>query len=235
MMPVLACVSGFQILIMLGVMLIGGLVLFAVSLIPYRHATRALAGPDKHLSPAQVFAATAALTLLWAGSLVGIVALLVHQLTTTSGVLICGAAGAILLMGLLVFNANAERPKIAHDARNARAQRGPFQIWAQDLFIALVCYGAGLAIVSKLFGPDASRISEFLPWAIYVLFAGTLGLIFAVDFCRRETGTQAASKRALVFVVVFTLFPVTLPLALMAWWRWRRTLELQAKLLKSAG
>lgn len=236
-MLVLACVDPIQILLMLGIMFIGGPMLFAASLIPYRKAVKALARSKTHHSPAVLFGATLGLTLLWAGVLAMIVAIFANNLDNDGyAVLLCGLFGSVMLLSVLLTQLDQpEKHEFPVGSRNVQPQRGPFQIWAQDLFIALLCYGAGLAILSKVIGPDTRHMDDFVRWAMYVLLAGTIGLLFAVDFCRRQEWTQLPQKRAMIFVSVFTIFPLILPLAVMAWWRWRRALSLQAKIVHAAS
>jgi len=237
-MLVLACVDPIQILLMLGIVFVGTPILFAASLIPYRKVLKALAKSDTHYSPAVLFGATLGVTLLWAGVLATIVAIFAKNLDRGGyGVLYCGAFGSAVL--LMYLQANSGSTKKNRDfpavARNVQPQRGPFQVWAQDLFIALVCYGVGLLILSKVMGPDTRHMDDFVRWAMYVLLAGTIGLLFAADFCRSQEWTQLPQKRAMIFVSVFTIFPLILPLGVMAWWRWRRALSLQAKIAHATG
>jgi len=99
------------------------------------------------------------------------------------------------------------------------------QIWAQDLVVALLCYGTGLSILNLIFeGKDQSHMDTFLSWAFYLLVAGTIGLLISADVCRRSASGQEPVKRGAIFVMVFTLFPLTLPFALIAWQRWRKGL-----------
>jgi len=233
-LPTLACMSGSAMLVILAIMAFGGLVLFFITLVPYRYALRAIAKSRTDFSPASLFGATLCVTLIWAGALYLTVGLFSDSLDKQElAVAFCGSLGSVLMLLFLLLRSNPgktnEKGAIADDTSK------PFQIWAQDLFIALVCYGAGLAILSAVFNYDRSRVYEFLPWAVYVLLAGSMGLLFAIDLCRRQAWTQIPAKRAGVFVAVFTFFPLTLPLAMLAWWRWRRALTLQAKLAKAAS
>lgn len=225
MIPTLACMGGIDIFLILGIMFLAGVGLFAVSFIPYRFAIRKLAQSETKRGPAALFGATLCITLAWAGILYLLnVSFVAHDNKQQIAIGFCATLGSLMMLLLLLLKSNPAES----GTTSTVTQHGRFQIWAQDLFIALVCYGAGLAILSAVFGYDRSRTDEFLPWAGYILLAGTTGLLFAIDLCRRES--WAPLKRAIVFVVVFTFFPLILPLALLAWWRWRRALTLQAKL-----
>ena len=76
---------------------------------------------------------------------------------------------------------------------------------------------------------NAAHTDQIIPNALYVLLAGTLGLLFAIDICRRDERTQNPANRAMTFIAVFVAFPLVLPVAVISWWRWRRTLKLQAR------
>lgn len=231
MIPTLACMGGPEIFIILGIVFVASIGLFVLSYIPYRYAIRKLAQSDTKRGPAVLFGATLCITLAWAGILYLLnVSFVARDNKQQIAIGFCATLGSLMMLLLLLLKSN---PADAGTTSTV-TQRGRFQIWAQDLFIALVCYGAGLAILSAIFGYDRSRTDEFLPWAGYILLAGTTGLLFAIDLCRRETWSQTPLKRAMVFVAVFTFFPLILPLALLAWWRWRRALTLQAKLAQPA-
>jgi len=218
--------GGTEILIILGIMFVGGLSLLALSYIPYRYAVRKLAQSSTPRSPARLFAATLCMTLIWASVLALLNFLFLDH--DSKGQVLMGFCATLGSLVFLLFLLLKSAPGASSGSISGVRERGAFQIWAQDLFIALLCYGAGLAILSALFQYDRTRAYEFLPWAAYVFLAGAVGFLFAVDFCRRQDWTQMPLKRATVFIAVFTFFPLILPLALLAWWRWRRALTLQA-------
>lgn len=230
-MPVLAFMGNYSgAIIYICVLACILLALVVLAWIAYRCATRTLAHTDKQLSPAQVFGATAGMTFLWAVTHYGVGLILFHHLTSHSPSFWIGALPA-LAVGMLLFSVMSRSPKLSLAASGAKPPRGPFQFWTQDLLLALLCYGAWLALLSSSFITDAC---PFLIRAGYLLVAETLALLFAIDLSRREDWTRAPLHRGLVFILAFALFPLTLPLALIAWWRWRRTLVFQARLAYAA-
>lgn len=212
----------------LGLAILSGAAILAASIIPYFRLTRKLARLETRYSAALIFLATLGLTLAWWGLPALFVKFLIEDALNTGSLFVfAGAFGITLfLIGLL---SDAPQTTLVPNACNAQPSRGPFQLWAQDLLIALLCYGADLALLSVVFDSYRFRVEELAGWPLYVLISGACGLLFAVDLCRRQNWSQTPAKRAAVFVAIFTLFPLTLPLALMAWWRWRRLLQLQLR------
>lgn len=208
--------------------ILGGVALLAGSIIPYFKLTRKLARLETRYDAAVLFLATLSLTLVWWGLPALFIRCAAEQ-ALNAGALIAfaGVFGvALILIGLL---SDAPKTALLENAGDIQPERGPFQIWTQDLIIAVLCYGAGLALLHVVFGSYHIRVDGLLGWPLYMFIASASGLFFAADLCRRQTWGQTPTKRAAVFVAVFVVFQLTLPLALLAWWRWRRVLKLQMR------
>src|ERR1700753_1927142 len=138
--PILGCgPGGWELL--LAVIVIVGIPLFFGTYFFYRWSVRSMVR-NFQLSPSGLFAVTLVLTLVWITAMSwGVFNFASHRFWIALGVL--GAVGLVLL----VRSANSTRtyPK---ESPSATPKRGPFQFWMQDLFIALVSYGCGLAILA---------------------------------------------------------------------------------------
>lgn len=215
--PVLACMGGGDILIVLALILGGGILLQVLAYLPYRWAMNALARGSLFGKPLALFVASVGgLFFCSFGMLIAVGVLMSgNALQILTGVLSIGGAFSFFALGVGWL-------KSREPMTSAKL---PFQVWFQDMIVAMICYGAGLTIIAAAGNFNSGRAEEFLPWAVYLLLAGTCGLFAAVDVSRRSELAQRPGTRAGLFVAIFTVFPLTLPLALLAWWRWRRSLK----------
>jgi hypothetical protein len=98
---------------------------------------------------------------------------------------------------------------------------GAMQLRLTDLILTAICYGLALGVL-KLFKPGSDPI--FFVGAGYLLVAEILGLLAAMDVCRktRKRYSNDVLQRSCIFLIFFLVFPLTLPAALLAWGRWAR-------------
>lgn len=98
---------------------------------------------------------------------------------------------------------------------------GSMQLRLSDLLLTGICYGVGLAIVA-LMQPGENR--AFMIGAGYLLVSESLGLLAAMDVCRKTHKDYRNDfvQRSCIFFIFFLIFPLTLPAALLAWSRWSR-------------
>lgn len=99
---------------------------------------------------------------------------------------------------------------------------GSMQLRLSDLVLTGICYGLGLAVVAYI---QPGEGKAFLAGAAYLLVAELLGLIAAMDVCRKthQLYRNDLLQRSCIFLIFFLIFPLTLPAALLAWGRWSRT------------
>ncbi|HYG74683.1 MAG TPA: hypothetical protein VEK08_06750 [Planctomycetota bacterium] len=222
-----ACMSGPDILILLAAITLAPTGLVFLTYWPYRWAMNALACGPLFGKPLALFAAAIGGAVLWIGSVAGITTSVISA--GGNGFVALAIVGAVGSLCFLVFIiAWLLRPRSQVSAPTNGNATPPLQVWMQDLIVALLCYGAGLTIISAVNNFDRNRADEVLPYAIYLMVAGTFGLLAALDVSRHSEAGQRALPRAGIFVGIFTLFPVALPVALLAWWRWRRALTRSA-------
>ena len=231
-MLTLACVDPNFILFVLLLMPLVPIGLCFYLYAPLSFGVKALAKGPLHGRPLALFAA--ALGIGVAVSAVGGLALYfisgswMHEFNT---VYFAGAG----LFGWLCWNLNSStRNAKAHFDERLRKARGipmpakpKFQIWFQDLTVAILCLGTGLALGRSYANTSCFTTQEFLLLASYLLMASVVALLVAVDVCRRSATGHDAIKRAGIFASIFALFPLTLPAAIPAWWMWRRALKAQ--------
>ena len=226
----LGCVSGPEILVILGLMAAGSVGMLFVFYWPYRVAMNALAKGPLMGKPLAYFGAAFFGAIVWVGGLWGGLAL-AFDIKEKWGValfLVLGLAGTVGWLVLLVQWLAGRRRTTSSEPSSTSSPPPPtpkLQVWAQDLVVAMLCYGTGLTLISAYYGLDRSQMAAFLAWAVYLFFAGSIGLIAAADVCRRSAAGQEPAPRAAVFALIFALFPATLPVALLAWFRWRRGLS----------
>lgn len=104
------------------------------------------------------------------------------------------------------------------------------QLWFQDLLIAALCFGFGAALVTSIFKDINQQTPHLmLQVLLYLFIAGSFGMFVAADVSRRSAFGQNAPMRAGIFVTIFFLFPLCLPLAAVAWWLWRGALKKSAE------
>ncbi|HYF48465.1 MAG TPA: hypothetical protein VEJ63_03615 [Planctomycetota bacterium] len=226
-MMTVACCGGVDILLLLFVFVVGGSSLLFFTYLPYRAAMNSL-GRSGKLSgqPFTLFGLSFLGSLLWlGGTALGTMALV--ELDRNAGVavpLIVALAlmGAIGWRVLLIAWLTSKKPR----NRKVETPVPPLQVWFQDLLVAILCYGAGLTIAATFADFNPKRADEFLPIAIYLLAIGTFGGFVSLDIARRSPWGKDPLKRALMFILIFSIFPLTAPLALIAYWRWRRALRL---------
>jgi len=216
--------GGGDILMILAAITVGAFGLLFFSYLPYRAAVNALACGPLMGKPATLFVASLVGGILWLAATWGcmVAVLSANERGFAPLLIVLGLAGCLGWFAMLVAYLAGRRRKKEQVAEKAASPR--LQVWIQDLFTALICYGAGLTILAAAGDFNRARADEFLPWAVYLFVAGSLGLLVAADVCRRSPACQRPLPRATLFVGIFTLFPATLPLALIAWWRWRRAL-----------
>jgi len=219
----LACMGGPDILMVLAAVTVGGSGLLFFSYLPYRAAMNALARGPLLGKPATLFAASLAGGVLWLAATWGclVMVLSVKAVGFAWLVIVLGVAGCLGWFVLLVAYWSGRHSKKKQAAKTSVPR---LQVWMQDLFTALLCYGSGLTILAAAGDFNREHAEDFLPWAVYLLVAGTLGMLVAADVCRRSPTCQRPLPRAVLFVGIFTFFTPTLPVALLAWWRWRRAL-----------
>lgn len=221
-LPQPACMGGIDILFILGVMSFGSVGMLFVFYWPYRMAMNALAAGPLVGKPLALFSAAFLGAIAWCGALWGGMVML-FEISSSLGVglfLLLGAAGTIGWLIMLIAWLATRKPAPAGTA----APAPKLQVWAQDLLVALVCYGLGLSLLAAFFGLDRGKMDEFLGAALYLFVAGSFGLFVAADLSRRSASAQQPVSRAAIFAGIFTVFPATLPFALLAWYRWRRGL-----------
>lgn len=98
-------------------------------------------------------------------------------------------------------------------------------VWLQDLVLAVLCYGFGVFVLTELPWFKGHDPHTLFYAGGYLLLAGAFGLYVALDVCGRSAWGQAAMLRAGVFVTLFFLFPLVLPMAYFAWKQWRKALK----------
>ena len=127
---------------------------------------------------------------------------------------------AMILCAALIVQPWIERifQEIAPSSNAAKIE-GRLQLQITDLLLTAFCYGAGLSVVLCL-QPGANR--GFVAGAIYLLVAEALGLIAAMDVCRKTPYTNDKLQRSSIFLIFFIVFPLALPAALLAWNRWSK-------------
>ena len=220
-----ACLGGFDILMILGVITVGAFGMLFFSYWPYRAALNALARGPLAGKPAALFILALLGAALWIAATWGFMVsvMSINERKTMPLFVLLGLAGTIGWFVLLVgyLSGRKRRADVAAEKLSAVPR---FQVWFQDLLVALLCYGSGMTILAAAGDFNRSRADEFLPWAVYLFVAGSLGLLIATDVARRSAFCQRPLPRAGFYVAIFALFPLTLPVALLAWWRWRRTL-----------
>jgi ABC-type Na+ efflux pump permease subunit len=216
--------GGIDILFILAVMSFGSVGMLFIFYWPYRLAMNALAQGPLMGKPLALFTTAFLGAVVWCGAIwAGMVT--AFEIKNAFGVwmfVLLGAAGTVGWLIMLVA-------WLAGRKRAVQSEKPPpppkLQVWAQDLVVAMLCYGAGLALLAQYFGQNRSHMDDFLCWAVYLFIAGSFGLFVAADLCRRTETGQKPAARAGIFVAIFTLFPATLPLALLAWIRWRRGMK----------
>jgi len=215
----IACISGGDILVLLAIMAGASIGLLFLTYWPYRWAMNALARGPLFGKPLPLFVAALAGGIAWVAGTWGTASVLFHG-GDEMWLAAIGGIGAITLCGMIiVWLATRKKSDVA-----APAPVQPIQVWMQDMIVAVLCYGAGLTLISAFTDFDRNRAEEVLPYALYLMIAGTIGLFVSLDVSRRSPLGQQALPRAGIFISIFTIFPATLPVALLAWWRWRRAI-----------
>ncbi len=224
----LACCSGLDILLILAAIFFGGTGLLFFTYWPYRAALKHLAASGRLSGkPFTLFGAAFGGACIWIGGtwlgLAGVLRMTNERSATFWLIAVLGIVGSVGWVLLLIMWLATRRRKTQPSETVP-----PLQVWFQDLIVAMLCYGAGLTIAGAMNDFNRTRAEEFLPLAIYLLMAGSFGLFVALDIARRSPWGKEGVKRALMFVMIFTVFPVTLPIAMLAYWRWRRALKYAA-------
>jgi len=111
--------------------------------------------------------------------------------------------------------------EIAPTARASKI-KGGMHLQLSDMLLTAVCYGIGLSVV-LYFQPDESN--GFVAGAAYLLVAEMMGLLAAMDVCRKTHYKNDLVQRSSIFLIFSLLFPLTLPAALLAWKRWSNGLS----------
>lgn len=218
---IIACMGGIDIVVILAALIGGGTGLLFFTYWPYRAAMNNLARGPLFGKPLALFIAAMVGCAVWlGGTWMIIVAALSLQKGLEGPLIVLGVMGSLGWMVLLAAWLSTRRRREIPAAPVA-----PMQVWFQDLIVAVLCYASGLTIVAGFNGFNPARAEEFFPPAIYLLAAGSFGLFVALDLSRRSAWGQEPLKRASIFVGIFTLFPVTLPAAVAAYWRWRRAIR----------
>ncbi len=234
-MLTLGCMSfgPLEIVIILGVMALGSSGLTFFLYWPVKLGVDALAKGPLLGKPLGLFC----VALAGAAGMVGLSGLLAGWVQNHDhrhefdfiGILLASLAGmagwVYLLARWYSERQNRKREEILRKQRGEAPLPTPrFQVWFQDLWVAMLCYGAGLALSNQWAVSENWHTREFIMLAAYLFGAGVIGLLVSVDICRRSEHGQSSLKRAGIFTGIFTLFPLTLPLAIPAWWVWRRAL-----------